>query len=90
MIFRVEGFELNYLAMNISGYIFYGIYSTVGYFTDISGAGTVVIADLIFVYHALLMVTILTFQVLYYPHGKNRVSGYTIIICTVLWIAIIA
>ena len=86
---RVEGYELNYLVMNISGYTFYGIYSTIGFFTNISGAGTVVIADLIFVYHAILMVIILTGQVFYYPHGKNRVSGYAIILCVVLWMAVI-
>lgn len=40
---------------------------TVGYFTDIKGAGTVVIADLIFVYHAMLMVTIYAVQCIIYP-----------------------
>jgi hypothetical protein len=58
----VEGFSLDYLAFNISGYTFYTIYSSIGYFTDIEGAGTVVIADLIFVYHSVILVAIQTFQ----------------------------
>ena len=60
---RVEGFSLDYLVLNITGYGLYTIYSTVGYFTDIPGAGTVVIADLVFVYHGVLMVTIQVYQV---------------------------
>ncbi len=51
---------------NITGYTFYGIYSSVGYFTTIEGAGTVVIADLIFVYHSILMVIIETIQCFIY------------------------
>ena len=86
----MEGFELNYLVMNITGYTFYGMYSTLGYFFKAKGAGTVVVADLFFIYHALLMVVILAGQVLIYPRGKNRVSGYTIILCISLWVFIMA
>lgn len=75
--------------MNICGYTLYGIYSTIGYFTSISGAGTVVFADIFFVYHAIAMVIIQSLQVLYYPRGKNRVSGYTIILCVSIWIFVI-
>jgi hypothetical protein len=57
---------LDYLVFNISGYTFYTIYSTAGYFTDIKGAGTVVIADLIFVYHSVAMVAIQTIQCFIY------------------------
>lgn len=66
ILLRVEGFSLDYLVFNITGYTFYIIYSSVGYFTDIKGAGTVVIADLVFVYHAALMVVIETIQCIIY------------------------
>jgi hypothetical protein len=62
----VEGFSMDYLAFNISGYTFYAIYSSVGYFTDIPGAGTVVIADLIFIYHAIVMMTVKVIQCFIY------------------------
>ena len=75
--------------MNISGYGFYTIYSTVGFFTDIEGAGTVLPADLFFCYHAVLMVAIETIQAVIYPKGKNKISTYSFIICIVLWVFII-
>lgn len=86
----VEGFSLNYLVMNISGYAFYGIYTTLGYFYHEEGAGTVVIADLVFVYHAIAMVIIQTIQVIIYPRGSNRVSSKTIALCIGLWTIILA
>lgn len=58
----MEGFSLDYLLLNVSGYTFYTIYTTLGYFTDLEGAGTVVIADLVFVYHSVLMVAIQVYQ----------------------------
>lgn len=57
---------MDYLVFNISGYTFYGIYSTVGYFTDVKGAGTVVIADLIFIYHAIVMISVKVVQCFIY------------------------
>ena len=54
--YSVEGFSLDYLMLNLIGYTFYGIYSSIGYFTNTKGAGTVVLADLIFVYHAIPIV----------------------------------
>lgn len=78
---------------NITGYTFYIIYSSVGYFTDIKGAGTVVIADLVFVYHAALMVVIETIQCIIYEvycdlrkRGKNKISKAAIIIISILWL----
>lgn len=64
---RVNGFSLDYLVFNISGYLLYSIYSSIGFFTDIPGAGTVVVADLVFFYHALLMVAVQTVQSWIYP-----------------------
>lgn len=77
---------MNYLVMNINGYLFYGIYSTLGYFFHMKGAGTVVFADLFFVYHALLMCLVLSIQALIYPHGKNKISFFTIVFCIGLWV----
>ena len=61
-ILSVEGFSLDYLVFNVSGYTFYTIYTTLGYFTDLEGAGTVVIADLVFVYHSVVMVAMQVYQ----------------------------
>lgn len=78
---------MNYLIMNICGYTYYTLYSSIGYFTDIEGAGTVVILDLIYVYHAMFCVIIEGLQSLYYPKGKNKISKIALTICIGLWIA---
>lgn len=39
---------------------------TLGYFTTIKGAGTVVLADLLFVYHAMLMMILYGIQFVIY------------------------
>jgi cystinosin len=77
--------SLDFLVLNICGFVFYAIYSTIGFFTDIKGAGTVVLGDLIFAYHALVMVLIWLVQAVIYPKGKNRLSRRTLIICIGLW-----
>jgi hypothetical protein len=63
----VEGFSMNYLTLNITGYSLYTIYLSAGYFTHLSGAGTVVIADIIFVYHAMFFIIVHSIQAVIYP-----------------------
>lgn len=77
---------MDYLVMNIIDYVFYGIYSTLGFFFKFKGAGTVVVADLVFVYHALFICTVLSIQAFIYPRGKNKASIYTVSLGVVLWI----
>jgi hypothetical protein len=81
----VEGFSLNYLVFNIFGYTFYSIYNTLGYFFHMKGAGTVVIADLVFSYHALFICGVLAIQTMIYPKGKNSISWVTVLIVIGLW-----
>lgn len=81
---------MNYFFLNITGFTLYSIYTTVGFFfPEVEGAGTVVIADLVFCYHAILMNMILTIQVLIYPSGKNTISFYSIGLCCALWLSVI-
>ena len=83
---RVEGMSLDFLALNICGFVFYSLYSTIGFFfPHIKGAGTVVLADLLFAYHALAMVLLWLVQAYFYPHGKNRLSRRAIYICLAFW-----
>jgi hypothetical protein len=70
---------------NIFGYAFYSIYSTLGYFFKMKGAGTVVIADLVFAYHALTICFVLAAQAVMYPKGKNYISCITVVIVLGLW-----
>lgn len=53
--------------MNFSGYLLYTIYTSLGYFTKIKGAGTVLLPDLLFVYHAMFMLLLFLIQFIIYP-----------------------
>jgi len=84
---------MDYLAFNITGYTLYTIYSTFGYFTDLQGAGTVVIADLVFVYHTMLMMVINIAQCWIYSvrklanqKGKTVMSKQALMIAITIWI----
>jgi hypothetical protein len=85
---RVEGYSLNYLTLNIFGFTFYSIYSTLGFFYKMQGAGTVVIADLVFAYHALFITIVLSFQACWYPRGANRLSGAAVALAVGLWLLV--
>jgi hypothetical protein len=85
----VEGCQMDFVVYNMVGYVFYGIYTTLGYFYKDPGAGTVVIADLIFIYHGILMVLIWIIQAVIYPWGKNKISIYCIIISISMEVLII-
>jgi len=54
----VEGLNLNYQVLNLSGFSFYSIYSSIGYFTVNESSGTVKLQDLLFSYHALMIVIV--------------------------------
>lgn len=87
-LLRVEGYSMDYLVMNIIDYVFYGIYSTLGFFYKFRGAGTVVVSDLVFVYHALFICSVLSIQACIYPRGKNKTSIYAVSLGVILWVLI--
>lgn len=62
----MEGFSLNYFAFSLTGYTFYTIYLTVGAFTHLEGAGTIVIADMVFIYHTVIVIIIQLIQCIIY------------------------
>jgi hypothetical protein len=80
---------MDFIVYNVVGYMFYATYSTLGFFFLDPGAGTVVLADIIFIYHGLLMVFVWAIQAIIYPWGKNRISGYCIIISLIMEVLII-
>lgn len=67
----MEGFSLNYFAFSLTGYTYYAIYLSVGAFTDLQGAGTIVIADLFFIYHTVLVIAIQLTQCIIYEVLPN-------------------
>eukprot|EP00825_Cyclidium_porcatum_P032711 TRINITY_DN34917_c0_g1_i1.p1 TRINITY_DN34917_c0_g1~~TRINITY_DN34917_c0_g1_i1.p1 ORF type:complete len:326 (-),score=53.22 TRINITY_DN34917_c0_g1_i1:155-1132(-) len=82
----VEGFKLDYVVFNFSGYTFYSIYNSFGYFDPThSGVSDDEIQDLIFAYHGLFATIIQLFQCSIYPKGKNKLSKFCIIMSAILW-----
>ena len=79
--------NLDYLYMNLTGFTFYSIYCSYGYFYSGSSAetGQVDLNDLFFAYHALFITILTVVQSFIYPRGKNKISNITIGYLTVLW-----
>jgi cystinosin len=85
--FSVEGMNLDYLWMNLTGFSFYSIYCSYGYFhkDSASETGQVDLNDLIFAYHALGITILTVIQSFIYPRGHNKINNVTIGYLVVLW-----
>jgi hypothetical protein len=82
--------NLDFLALNLSGYVFYAVYCSYGFFyTEAqTETGRVDLNDLLFVFHALFITTVTAIQAVIYPKGRNKISpisiGYIITIVSFL------
>lgn len=72
--------NLDFLALNLTGYVFYTIYCSYGYFCEGSAAetGRVNLNDIFFVYHALMITLVMVVQAFIYPKGTNRITPFTV------------
>ena len=68
-----DGVSIDYIVLNLVGFIFYNNFAWYGYFSDASFHDQVHIADLLYTTYALLMEILLLLLVLYYPRRKNKV-----------------
>lgn len=81
----VEGMNFDFVAMNLTGFIFYSLYNTYGYFIKSDQTGQVDLNDVIFAYHALFATFICIAQIAIYPSGKNRIHAPTIALLLLMW-----
>ena len=83
----VEGMNLDYLAMNVTGFTFYSLYCSYGYFFPDGhlSTGTVDLNDLLFAYHAIIVTLLTAVQAFIYPHGLNRIMKKTVAFLIFLW-----
>ena len=60
---------MDFLILNFTGFFFYSIYNTIGYFdhSSSSGTGTVEVQDVVFAYHACALTIITLCQTFIYP-----------------------
>lgn len=84
----VKGIAFDFLALNLTGFLFLSTYSTVGYFfEELNGPKNVEIQDIVFAYHAVLITLVTIAQVFfYYKTGDNRgVRPWCIGLLILLW-----
>lgn len=78
--------NLDYLAMNVTGFTFYSFYCTYGYFFDgVKSTGIVDLNDLLFAYHALGITLMTVVQACIYPRGENKLMKKTITMLILMW-----
>lgn len=79
--------NLDYLAMNVTGFTFYSFYCTYGYFfpQGSKSTGTVDLNDLLFAYHAILITLLTAVQAFIYPRGSNRIMKKTVAYLIFMW-----
>jgi hypothetical protein len=78
--------NFDFVAMNLTGFLFYSIYNTYGYFIDDTQTGKVDLNDIFFAYHALFATFLTITQICIYPKKNNRVHSYTVIMLVLMWI----
>ena len=81
--------NFDFVAMNLTGFLFYSIYNTYGYFVNQDQTGRVDLNDVIFAYHALFATLICVSQACIFPHGANKIHTPTIILLVFMWCSIV-
>lgn len=77
--------NFDFVAMNLTGFIFYSMYNTYGYFIKSDQTGQVDLNDVIFAYHALFATLICITQIAIYPRGKNKLHTPTAAMLILMW-----
>lgn len=79
--------NFDFLAMNLTGFTFYSLYCSYGYFSgNDQQTGKVDLNDVIFSYHALAITIVTVIQAFVYPQGKNKILKVTIGGLSLMWI----
>jgi cystinosin len=81
--------NFDFVAMNMTGFTFYSIYCSYGYFVNTDQTGQVDLNDLLFAYHALFATLVTLSQVLYFPKKQNKIHAVTICYLLALWLFVI-
>lgn len=77
--------NFDFVAMNLTGFTFYSIYCSYGYFVNPDQTGQVDLNDLLFAYHALAATLLTLSQVIFFPKKNNKIHGVTIFYLLLLW-----
>ena len=83
---RVTGLSFEFLAYNLTGFLFYSAYSTVKFFASTGCPQTVEVNDLAFGYHAVLLTAVTIVQCLLYKTRRQRVHPAHAAVVAALWL----
>lgn len=81
--------NFDFVSMNLTGFLFYSIYCSYGYFINSDQTGKVDLNDVLFAYHALFATLVTISQILIYPKKNNRIHLITLVYLIALWAFII-
>mmetsp|Transcript_2015 Transcript_2015/g.1813 ORF Transcript_2015/g.1813 Transcript_2015/m.1813 type:complete len:269 (+) Transcript_2015:17-823(+) len=86
----VAGFSLEFAILNVSGYIFYSMYSTGGKIYPHLGTGIIQNNDLVFAIHAFFLASTHLSQVFIYDRGKQTTfQPWAIYLLVTLWTCVL-
>ena len=78
--------NFDFVAMNLTGFMFYSIYNTEGYFVSSHETGQVDLNDVFFAYHALFATLVCVSQIWLYPKGQNQIHAPTVVMLVCMWV----
>lgn len=81
--------NFDFVGMNLTGFMFYSLYNSYGYFVNSDQTGKVDLNDVFFSYHALFATFICITQIALYPRGRNKIHIPTIALLMLMWTFII-
>jgi cystinosin len=81
----VEGMNLDFIFMNMTGFTFYSIYTTYGRWVNKDQTGQVDLQDCFFAYHAAGATVFCIIQSWIYPRGQNKIHRPTIVLLIGMW-----
>lgn len=80
--------SIDFIALNLTGYVLYSLYNTYGYWINEDQTGRVDLNDVAFAYHGLLATLIFVGQACFYERGSHLVNFLTIVLTLTVWISL--
>ena len=85
----VEGMNFDFVAMNLTGFAFYSIYNSYGYFISDDQTGLVDLNDVIFSYHAIFATLLTLTQIMCFPKKHNKIHAPTVFYLITMWLFLV-
>ena len=85
----VEGMNFDFVAMNLTGFTFYSLYNSYGYFISDDQTGKVDLNDILFAYHAIFATLLTLTQVCCFPKKNNKIHAPTVVYIILMWVFLI-